>query len=142
MMNTPRLKPCLRFVQCCVRSCHVQPLPTPSILLYVQMHCYLPFRQLDYDFGDFENGVEPIVKIATGESSPDMNLLKQQTFCFSPNVLARDSKMPTMYVYVLCCMVVYCVFQIPIVWGMVKVLAQGTGRALMQVFHLHCSNFS
>ena len=81
------------------------------------------------------------MKIATSEGSPDMNLPKQ-TFCFSSSILARDSKMPVMYVYVLCCMVVSCVFQIPIVWGMVKVLAQGTGRALMQVFRLRCSNFS
>ena len=81
------------------------------------------------------------MKIATGEGSPDMNLPKR-TFCFSSNVLARNSKMSMMHVYVLCCMVVYCVLQIPIVWGMVKVLAQGTGRALMQVFRLHCSNFS
>ena len=43
-----------------------------------------------WDFWDFKNGVFHVVKITVAENNPDMELLTQQTFGFSPAVLARD----------------------------------------------------
>ena len=44
------------------------------------------------DFGDFNDGVDHVMKIAkpTAESNPDVGLLTQQTVCVSPGVLARS----------------------------------------------------
>ena len=36
------------------------------------------------------------MKITIAESNPDVGLLTQQTFSFSPCILARDKKMPVM----------------------------------------------
>ena len=51
-------------------------------------------RQLHFDFGDLNNGVCHIMKIAIAESNPDMGLLAHQTFSCSFDVLARAAKMP------------------------------------------------
>ena len=41
-------------------------------------------------------GVCHAMKIATAESKPDMELLAQQIFCFSPGFVAGDDKVPVM----------------------------------------------
>ena len=46
--------------------------------------------------GDFKNGISHVMKITIAESNPDVGLLTQQTFSFSPCILARDKKMPVM----------------------------------------------
>ena len=61
---------------------------------YVQVQHNLPHWQPLSDFEDFSNGVCHVMKIAIAESNPDMGLLTQQTFCFSPDILARASKIP------------------------------------------------
>ena len=53
-------------------------------------------RQLHTNFGDFNSGVFHVVEITTDESNPNIELLTQQTFFFSPYNLARANKMPIM----------------------------------------------
>ena len=91
----PQIK-LLRFTQYWVRREHVQPFShtcTPTVI-HVQVRCYLLLWLLHSDFGDFMNGVCHVIKVTIAESNPDMGLLAQQTFCFSSDVLAGDSKMP------------------------------------------------
>ena len=45
-------------------------------------------------------GVCHVMKITIAESIPEMGLLMQQTFCFCPNILARDNQMSIMTVSV------------------------------------------
>ena len=45
-------------------------------------------------------GVCHVMKITIAESTPDMGLLTQQTFCFCPNILAPDNQMLVMTVSV------------------------------------------
>ena len=42
------------------------------------------------------NGVLHAMEIAIAEGCPDLGLLTQQAFCFSPNMLARVNKVPIM----------------------------------------------
>ena len=67
----------------------MQPIPdTVCILSYIHVQYHPPLRLLHSDFGDFNNGVCHLVEITIAESKPDMDSLIQQTFCFSPDVLA------------------------------------------------------
>ena len=60
------------------------------------MQCYSPYQHLLHsDFEDFKNGVCHVIKIAVAEINPGMGLVIPQTVCWIPDVLARDSKVPT-----------------------------------------------
>ena len=73
----------------------------------IQVHCYPLLQQLLPDFRDFSDGVCHVMIITVAKGDPDAELLTQQAFCFSPDSLARDSKMPVMTVLLLlllkCC---------------------------------------
>lgn len=60
------------------------------------MHCFLPLWQLDTNLGDFSNGVCLVTKMTTAKTNPDMGLLTQRIFCFSPISLAGDNERPVM----------------------------------------------
>ena len=85
----------LRLTKCWVRACATISPHLLYILSYTQMQCYPPLRQLHSDFGDFSDGVCNVVWITIAESKPDLRLLTQQKFCFSPAVLAGYDKMTT-----------------------------------------------
>ena len=70
--------------------------PQLYILLCIQVPCCPLLWRLKSNFGDFSNVVCSIIKITIAESNPDTELLTHQMFCFSPSILARDSKMPVM----------------------------------------------
>ena len=52
------------------------------------MQGYALLRQIDSDFGHFNDRVCHVMKITTAESDPDIRLLTQHTLCCSPDVLA------------------------------------------------------
>ena len=74
--------------------------PTPVRTALQKVHCYPLLQQLLPNFRDFRDGVCHVMIIAAAEGNPDAELLTQ-AFCFSPNSLARDSKMPVMTVLLL-----------------------------------------
>ena len=73
------------------------PTPVRSAVHKTAISAMLPTTPAAYSaFRYFSNGVFVAMKIARGQSDPDMGLLTQQTFCFSPSVPAGDSKMLVM----------------------------------------------
>ena len=72
--------------------------PYLFILPYIQVQCYPPLSQLYSGFGDLSDGVCHVIKITIAKSIPDMEFLTQRAFCFSPNFVFRDNKMPVMTV--------------------------------------------
>ena len=61
------------------------------------MQGYALLRQIDSDFGHFNDRVCHVMKMTTAESDPDIRLLTQHTLCCSPDVLASPvNKMPIM----------------------------------------------
>ena len=54
-------------------------------VICIQLQCYPPIQQLHFYFRDFSNIVHLVMKITTAKRNPDMDLLTQQTVCFSPN---------------------------------------------------------
>ena len=80
----------------CMHNC----FPTPVCTALQKVHCYPLLQQLLPNFRDFRDGVCHVMVITAAEGNPDAELLTQ-AFCFSPNSLARDSKMPVMTVLLL-----------------------------------------
>ena len=59
------------------------------ILSYIQVQCRPPLWQLCHDLGAFNNGDVHVMKIIIAESVSDMDLLRPETCCFTPDVLDR-----------------------------------------------------
>ena len=55
-------------------------------LSYIYVQCYLPLWQLHSDFGDFNGGVCPEMKITVAESNPGLGHWTLETFCSSPTL--------------------------------------------------------
>jgi len=73
------------------------PTPVCSAVHKTAISAMLPTTPAAYSaFRNFSNGVFVAMRIARGQSDPDMGLLTQQAFCFSPSVLAGDSEMLVM----------------------------------------------
>ena len=49
-----------------------------STVINVRVPCYPPFRQLHFDFGDFNNEVCHVIKVTVAESNPDTGLFNTQ----------------------------------------------------------------
>ena len=82
----------------------VSPTNTTHTNIYTQTHththtqvqCYTPLCQLHFDFGDFNNGVCPALKV-TAKSNPNMGTMNTTTILlYSPGALARGNRMPVM----------------------------------------------
>ena len=74
--------------------CNSFPIPVHSAKVsYIQVQHYPPQWQLQSDFGDFSNEVCHVRKITIAESDPATGLLTQQTFCFSPDILATATEL-------------------------------------------------
>ena len=67
------------------------PTPVRTVVGYMKEQRHPSLRQRLSGFGDIGNGVSRGLKISAAESNPDMGLLTQQRFYFSPDIMQHNT---------------------------------------------------